>query len=90
MRVMVAVPFIRSGYWLRVAEWEGNCDDGCTAAAYGMNDQLREILGSHPKDANDLETGNSPLGWVACGHQPASARILLRHGSIVDCRPSDA
>ena len=64
--------------------------DVCAAAAYGMNDQLREILASHPEDANDLHTGNSPLGWAAYGHQPESARILLRRGAIVDCRPYDA
>jgi hypothetical protein len=52
--------------------------DVCGAAAYGMNDRLRQILASHPKDADDLQTVNSPLGWSAYGHQPESAKILLQ------------
>jgi hypothetical protein len=64
--------------------------DVCAAAAHGMNDRLREILASHPEDANDLQTGNSPLGWAAYGHQPESAKILLRHGAVVDRAPYDA
>jgi ankyrin repeat protein len=64
--------------------------DVCAAAAYGMNDRLREILARHPEDANDLRTGNSPLGWAAYGHQPESAKILLQHGAVVDRAPYDA
>lgn len=55
-----------------------------------MNDGLREILTSHPEDANDLQTGNSPLGWAAFGHQPEPAKILVQHGAIVDRAPYDA
>lgn len=68
----------------------GAVADVCAAAAYGMNDRLREILAQHPEDANDLRTGNSPLGWSAYGHQPEAARILLEHGAIVDRAPYDA
>lgn len=64
--------------------------DVCAAAAYGMNDRLRQILASHPEDANDLRTGNSPLGWAAYGHQPESAKLLLEHGAVVDRAPYDA
>jgi len=63
--------------------------DVCAAAAYGMNDRLREILKSDPENANDLRTGNSPLGWAAYGHQPESARILLQHGAVVNRAPYD-
>ncbi len=68
----------------------GAVADVCAAAAYGMNDRLREILATHPEDANDLQTGNSPLGWAAYGHQPEAARILLQHGAIVNRAPYDA
>ena len=64
--------------------------DVSAAAAYGMNDRLREILAHHPEDANDLQTGNSPLGWAAYGHQPESAKILLQHGAVVGRAPYDA
>jgi Ankyrin repeats (many copies) len=64
--------------------------DVCAAAAYGMFDRLREILARHPEEANDLQTGNSPLGWAAFGHQPESARILLQRGAVVDRAPYDA
>jgi hypothetical protein len=64
--------------------------DVCAAAAYGMHDRLREILARHPEETNDLQTGNSPLGWAAFGHQPESARILLQHGAVVDRAPYDA
>jgi hypothetical protein len=63
--------------------------DVCAAAAYGMNDRLREILASHREDANDLRTGNSPLGWAAYGRQPQSAKILLQYGAVVDRAPYD-
>lgn len=39
--------------------------DVCAAAAYGMCDRLREILAGDPAQANDLSTGESPLGWTA-------------------------
>lgn len=39
--------------------------DVCAAAAYGMYDRLREILAGDPAQANDLSTGESPLGWTA-------------------------
>lgn len=68
----------------------GAVADVCAAAAYGMNEQLREILAEHPEDANDLQTGNSPLGWAAYGHQPEAARILLDSGAIVNRPPYDA
>lgn len=68
----------------------GAVADVCAAAAYGMIDRLREILATHPEDANDLQTGNSPLGWAAYGHQPEAAKILLQHGAIVNRAPFDA
>jgi Ankyrin repeats (many copies) len=76
--------------FMRILLEAGAVVDVCTAAAYGMNDRLREILATHPEDANDLQTGNSPLGWAAYGHQPEAARILLRHGAIMDRAPYDA
>jgi len=68
----------------------GAIPDACAAAAYGMHDRLRQILKADPNQANDLQTGNSPLGWAAYGHQPASAEILLEHGAIVNHPPYDA
>jgi len=68
----------------------GAVADVCAAAAYGMNDRLREILATRPEDADDLQTGNSPLGWAAYGHQPEAAKILLQHGAIVNRAPYDA
>jgi ankyrin repeat protein len=68
----------------------GAIPDVCAAAAYGMHDRLRQILDRAPNEANDLKTGNSPLGWAAYGHQPVSAEILLEHGAIVDHAPYDA
>jgi len=64
--------------------------DACAAAAYGMHDRLREILERTPAEVNDLQTGNSPLGWAAYGHQPVSAEILLDHGALADRPPYDA
>jgi ankyrin repeat protein len=64
--------------------------DVCTAAAYGMHDQLQQILERDPARANDLTTGNSPLGWSAFGHQPKSATILFAHGAIADRPPYDS
>jgi ankyrin repeat protein len=68
----------------------GAVPDVCAAAAYGMHDQLEQILTSDPASANDLTTGNSPLGWAAYGHQPKSATILFQHGAIADRPPYDS
>jgi ankyrin repeat protein len=68
----------------------GAVPDVCAAAAYGMHDQLQQILTSDPANANDLTTGNSPLGWAAYGHQPKSATILFEHGAIADHPPYDS
>jgi ankyrin repeat protein len=67
----------------------GAVPDVCAAAAYGMHDQLQQILQSDPANANDLTTGNSALGWAAYGHQPKSAAILFQHGAITDHPPYD-
>jgi ankyrin repeat protein len=64
--------------------------DVCAAAAYGMVDQLQQILQGDPANANDLTTGNSPLGWAAYGHQPKSATILFQHGAVADRPPYDS
>ncbi|MGA9978702.1 MAG: ankyrin repeat domain-containing protein [Candidatus Sulfotelmatobacter sp.] len=64
--------------------------DVCAAAAYGMHDQLEQILNRDPATVNDLITGNSPLGWAAFGHQPKSATILFQHGAIAGRAPYDA
>ena len=68
----------------------GAVPDVCTAAAYGMHDQLQQILKSDPANANDLTTGNSPLSWAAFGHQPESATILFQHGAVADRPPYDS
>jgi hypothetical protein len=68
----------------------GAVPDVCAAAAYGMHDQLEQILESDPANANDLTTGNSPLGWAAFGHQPKSATILFQHGAVADRPPYDS
>jgi ankyrin repeat protein len=68
----------------------GAVPDVCAAAAYGMYDQLQQILKADPASANDLTTGNSPLGWAAYGHQPRSAMILFEHGAVVDRLPYDS
>ena len=68
----------------------GALPDVCTAAAYGMHDQLEQILKREPATANDLTTANSALGWAAFGHQPKSATILLQHGAVADRPPYDA
>jgi ankyrin repeat protein len=68
----------------------GAAPDACGAAAYGMHDQLQQILKNDPETANDLTTGNSPLGWAAYGHQPRSATILFEHGAVADRPPYDA
>ena len=63
--------------------------DVCAAAAYGMHDRLREILQNDPRQANDLTTGESPLGWSAYGMQTESARILFQYGALADRAPYD-
>jgi ankyrin repeat protein len=64
--------------------------DVCAASAYGMHDLLLRILKNDPEKANDLSTGESPLGWSVYGAQPESAKILFEHGAIVDRAPYDA
>ncbi len=64
--------------------------DVCAAAVYGMHDQLAQILRTDPANANDLTSGNSPLGWAVYGQQPKSATILFQHGAIADRPPYDA
>jgi ankyrin repeat protein len=54
-----------------------------------MYDCLREILQREPALANDLSTGNSPIGWSAYGGHLESASILLDHGAILDRPPHD-
>jgi ankyrin repeat protein len=68
----------------------GAVSDVCAAAAYGMHDRLRQILEEDPRQANDLSTGESPLGWSIYGRQPASATILFEHGAIADRPPCDS
>jgi ankyrin repeat protein len=68
----------------------GAVPDVCAAAAYGFHDRLRQILRDDPGQANDLTTGESPLGWSIYGRQPASASILFEHGAIVDRPPYDS
>lgn len=64
--------------------------DACFAAASGMHDKLAELLRRAPGQANDLQTGLSPLGWCGYGgDQTVSARMLLQAGAIVDRRPYD-
>jgi ankyrin repeat protein len=63
--------------------------DACVAAGYGLYDQLREILNRDPAQANDMQTGMSPLGWSVYGNQPESARILFEHGAVIDRPPYD-
>ncbi|HEY6249662.1 MAG TPA: ankyrin repeat domain-containing protein [Candidatus Angelobacter sp.] len=64
--------------------------DVCAAAAYGMHDRLREILQNDPCQANDLTTGESPLGWSVYGRQTESALILFQYGALADRAPYDA
>jgi ankyrin repeat protein len=68
----------------------GAVPDVCAAAAYGMHERLRQILRSDPAQANDLTTGESPLGWAVYGRQPVSATILFEHGAIADHPPYDS
>jgi ankyrin repeat protein len=68
----------------------GAVPDVCAAAVYGMHGQLRQILKDNPENANDLATGNSPLGWAVYGRQPTSAAILFEHGAIADRPPFDS
>jgi len=68
----------------------GAVPDVCAAAAYGMHDQLQQILKGDAGNANDLTTGNSPLGWAVFGQQPKSATILFQHGAVADRPPYDS
>lgn len=63
--------------------------DVCAAAAYGMHDRLRELLEQDPRQANDVQTGISPIGWSVYGGQEESALILLAHGAVVERPPYD-
>jgi ankyrin repeat protein len=74
----------------RILMHAGAVPDVCAAAAYGLHDQLEQLLRDDPGKANDLTTGESPLGWAAYGHQPKSAEILFQHGAIVDRAPFDS
>ena len=67
----------------------GAVPDVCAAAAYGMHDRLREILEGDSRLANDLTTGESPLGWSVYGAQVDSSWILFQHGALVDRPPYD-
>jgi Ankyrin repeats (many copies) len=67
----------------------GAVHDVCSAAVYGQHDRLREILDRDPSQANDLTTGESPIGWSIYGRQAESARILFRHGAVIDRSPYD-
>src|SRR6266576_31000 len=62
----------------------GARSDVCAAAAYGMHDRLREILQNDSRQANDLSTGESPLGWSIYGQQTESALILFQYGALAD------
>jgi ankyrin repeat protein len=68
----------------------GAVPDVCAAAAYGMYDELDQILEKDPESANDLSTGNSPLGWAVYGRESKSAVILFEHGAIADRPPYDS
>lgn len=76
--------------YAKILQEAGAVPDVCAAAAYGMHDLLEQILKSDPATANDLSTGNSPLGWAAYGHQPASAKLLFQHGAVADRPPYDS
>jgi ankyrin repeat protein len=68
----------------------GAVPDVCAAAVYGMHDQLEQILKGDPASANDLASGNSPLGWTVYGQQPKSATMLFQYGALADRPPYDA
>jgi ankyrin repeat protein len=68
----------------------GAVPDVCAAAVYGMYEQLERILKNDPAMANDLTSGNSPLGWSVYGQQTKSATMLFEHGAIADRPPYDA
>jgi ankyrin repeat protein len=68
----------------------GAVPDVCAAAVYGMHEKLQQILENDPASANDLTSGNSPLGWTVYGQQPKSATILFQHGAIADRPPYDS
>ena len=68
----------------------GAVPDVCAAAMYGLHEQLEQIMQRDEGAANDLTTGNSPLGWSVFGRRPVSATILFEHGAIADRAPYDA
>jgi len=68
----------------------GAVPDVCAAAVYGMHDQLQQILEADPASANDLASGNSPLGWSVFGQQPKLATMLFEHGAVADRPPYDS
>jgi ankyrin repeat protein len=68
----------------------GAVPDVCAAAVYGMHDQLEQVLKDDPADANDLTSGNSPLGWTVYGQQLKSATILFQYGAFADRPPYDS
>ena len=68
----------------------GAVPDVCATTVYGMHDQLQQLLKDDPASANDLTTGNSPLGWAVYGQQPKSATILFQHGAVADRPPYDS
>lgn len=63
--------------------------DAAAAAAWGMLDRLEAILKHNPETANDLTTGDSPLGWSAYANQPLAAQLLFAHGAIITRPPYD-
>jgi ankyrin repeat protein len=68
----------------------GAVPDVCAAAVYGLYGQLQQILELDPGNANDLASGNSPLGWSVYGQQPKSAAILFEYGAVADRPPYDS
>jgi len=68
----------------------GAVADVCAAAVYGMHERLEGILKNDPAQANDLTSGNSPLGWSVYGQQPKSATILFQYGAVADRPPYDS
>lgn len=68
----------------------GATPDVCAAAAFGMVDQLRDILRRDPESANDLQTGVSPLGWCVYGDHVDCAEILVANRAILNRPPFDA
>jgi ankyrin repeat protein len=61
--------------------------DVVAAAMLGRHEVLEQILRTDPAQANDRTTNMTPLAWCGYGWQAESARILLRHGAIIDRQP---